>query len=167
MQFSDVIKSRHSIRAYKSTEVEEEKLDQILEAARIAPTAANKQAFKVFVVKTAGRQDELRKIYNRDWFVKAPIILGVCSIPEKSWKHAKGKNYGDVDAAIVMEHMILAATDLGLGTCWIAAFDYNGAREVLGLEDGLEPIAFTPLGYAEELNFHTMRKDLDEIVVYK
>jgi nitroreductase len=167
MQFMELIKKRHSIRAYKSNKIESEKLEQILEAARVAPTAANRQAFKIVVISTEGRQEELKAIYNRDWFVKAPVIIGICSQPQKAWKRSDGKNYADIDAAIVMDHIVLAAADLGLGTCWIGAFDPKAAREILKLEEGLEPIAFTPIGYADQHNLHSMRKDLEEIVIYR
>jgi nitroreductase len=78
-----------------------------------------------------------------------------------------GKNYSDVDVAIAMDHLILAATELGLGTCWIAAFDPAAAREVLGLPEGVEPIAFTPLGYPAEQPGPKARKPLDELVRYQ
>ena len=77
------------------------------------------------------------------------IICG-CAIPNKAWVRSDGKNYSDVDVAIAMDHLVLAATDVGLGSCWIAAFDPASAREVLGLPDSVEPIAFTPLGYAAD-----------------
>ncbi|TDT50370.1 nitroreductase family protein [Fonticella tunisiensis] len=167
MDFLELLKKRHSVRSYRPDKVEEEKLMKILEAGRLAPTAANKQAFKIVVIHTEGHEDELRRIYNRDWFVKAPIILGICTIPEKAWVRSDGKNYGDVDVSIVMDHMILEATALGLGTCWIGAFDKQAAIEVLKLGANLEPVAFTPLGYAREQNFIKYRKDLDEIVIYR
>jgi nitroreductase len=133
----------------------------------LAPTAANRQSFKVFVIKTQGHEDELKKVYGRDWFVKAPLVLSVCAIPGKCWTRVDGKNYSDVDAAIVMDHIILAATDLGLGTCWIGAFNPEAARQVLGLDDTYEPVAFTPLGYSEKTAFNKTRKQIDEIVVFK
>ncbi|SKA99628.1 Nitroreductase [Caloramator quimbayensis] len=166
MDYFDIVKKRCSIRAFKSDEIEEEKLSKILEAARLAPTAANKQAFKILVIKTKGREAELKRIYNRDWFVEAPIILGICSIPSKAWVRADGKNYGDIDAAIVMDHIVLAATNLNLGTCWVGAFDVKAAREVLKLDISLEIVAFTPVGYAKEHNYNKIRKDIDELVLY-
>lgn len=77
-----------------------------------------------------------------------------------------GKNYSDVDSGIVMDHIILAATDLGIGTCWIGAFDKNAAKEVLKLNDELEPIAFTPLGYPKNYYPAVPRKSIEELVVY-
>ena len=99
-------------------------------------------------------------------FVEAPLILGICSIPEKCWSRRDGKSYSDVDAAIVMDHIILTATDLGLGTCWIGAFDSQAARDILELDPSWEPIAFTPIGYAKETTFKKTRKPIEDIVVF-
>lgn len=166
MDFSELIKARYSVRAYKADPVEEEKLQQVLEAARLAPTAANRQSFQIIVVKTAGREEELGRVYGRDWFVQAPLVICACGLPAKNWVRSDGKNYNDVDVAIVMDHLILAAADLGLGTCWIAAFDPDAAREVLGLPEGVEPIAFTPLGYPADTARPKKRKPLEELVRY-
>ncbi|PKM78387.1 MAG: nitroreductase [Firmicutes bacterium HGW-Firmicutes-15] len=167
MEYFEVVEKRHSARSYKPDPVEPDKLHRILEAARLAPTAANKQQYRVIVVDTIGRKKELLKIYNKDWFIEAPLIIGVCSIPEKCWVRNDKKNYADVDAAIVMDHIILAATALDLGTCWIAGFDLKAAKDILELDETLEPIAFTPLGYSQERAFKKIRKPLEEIVIYK
>jgi nitroreductase len=167
MEYFEAIEKRYSVRSYKPDTVEQEKLDKILEAARLAPTACNLQAFKIIVIRTDGHQEDLRKIYNKAWFAEAPYVLCVCSIPEKSWVRQDHKNYGYVDAAIVMDHIIYAATALGLGTCWIGAFDVDAAKRVLGLEDGLEPVAFTPIGYAQHKDSKRVRKPIDELVIYR
>lgn len=167
MELFDVIKKRYSARSYKADQVEQEKLDMILEAARLAPTAANRQAFKILVIKTEGRREGLKKIYKHDWFADAPVVIAVCAIPEKNWIRRDSKNYSDVDAAIVMDHIILAATALGLGTCWIGALDLQAAREILELGENIEPVAFTPLGYANETTVNKIRKDLKELAVYQ
>lgn len=167
MEYSEIMQKRYSVRNYTPDPVEPEKLERILEAALLAPTAANRQAFKVVVIKTEGREEELKTIYGRAWFVEAPYVLCVCSIPEKCWVRSDKKNYSDVDAAIVMDHIILAATDQGLGTCWIGAFDPQAAKAVLALDDTLEPIAFTPIGYARETTFKKVRKSIEDLVIYK
>jgi len=166
MEFSALIQLRYSVRAYKADPVEEDKLNQVLEAARLAPTAANRQPFQIIVVRTAGREDELRKIYPRDWFAKAPLVICVCGIPAQTWVRSDGKNYSDVDAAIAMDHLILAAANLGLGTCWLAAFDPAAARKILQLPEGVEPIAFTPLGYPADSPRPKQRKPLADLVRY-
>lgn len=168
MNFFELVQKRYSVRAYKPDPVEDKKLEQILEAARLAPTAANKQPFQLIVVHTEGREEELQRIYRRDWFVEAPIIICACVVGDEGWVRSEDKRrYRDVDIAIVMDHLILAATDLGLGTCWIAAFDGVAAREILALPDNVEPIIFTPLGYpADELG-PKERKALSELVRYE
>lgn len=167
MDFFEVISRRYSVRAYRSDPVEEEKVRQILEAARLAPTAANRQAFQILVIPTAGREKELGRIYGAAWFAQAPLVLGVCTFPKQAWTRKDGKNYADVDAAIVMDHIVLAATALGLGTCWVAAFDPVAAREVLGLPPEVEPVVFTPLGYPADSPKPKKRKELSELVRYE
>lgn len=167
MEFSDLIKTRYSVRAYRSDPVAEETLEQVLQAARLAPTAANRQPFRIVVIRTKGREAELRRIYQRAWFTQAPLVLCICSVAGEGWVRVDGKPYLDVDAAIAFDHLILAATDLGLGTCWIAAFDPAAAREVLALPEGVEPVAFTPLGYPADQPKPKARKPLAELVRYE
>ena len=168
MEFSELITKRYSVRAYKPDSVEEEKLQQVLEAARLAPTAANRQPFQLIVIHTEGREAELNRIYGRDWFTQAPVVICACGVPSLGWvRKIDGKNYTDVDVSIVMDHLTLAATDVGLGTCWIGAFNPDAAREVLGLPDDVEPIAFTPLGYAADQPKPKKRKSLSELVRYE
>ena len=167
MEFLKLIEERYSVRAYKADPVEDEKLQQVLEAARLAPTAANRQAFQLLVLTTAGREAELRRIYDKDWFVQAPLVICACGLPASNWVRMDGRNYNDVDVAIVMDHLILAAADLGLGTCWVGAFDPAAARQVLELPDEVEPIAFTPLGYPADQPRGKKRKPLAELVRYE
>lgn len=166
MNFSELYINRHSVRDYKTDMVEDEKLRKVLEAARMAPTAANRQPFKIYAIHTHGREDDLRKIYNREWFVKAPVVICICSVPEAAWVRGDGKNYADVDCAIAMDHMILAATELGLGTCWIGAFNSDAAKNVLNMGSGVEPVVFTPLGYPVQHEVKKIRKDLKDLVIY-
>ena len=167
MEFSELVQKRYSVRAYKPDPVQDDELQQVLEAARIAPTAANFQPFRIIVIHTAGRQTELERIYGRKWFTQAPLVLCACGVPEQSWVRADGKNYADVDVTIAMDHLILAAANLGLGTCWIADFDIAAAREVLGLPDEVEPLFFTPLGYPADRLRTKKRKPLSELVRYE
>lgn len=167
MELFEVIQRRYSVRSYKRDPIEEFKLQQVLEAARLAPTATNRQPFQFIVIHTSGREMELRRIYNSAWFVQAPLIICACAIPTKAWVRSDRKNYCDVDVAIAMDHLILAATELGLGTCWVAAFDPAAAREVLGLPKSVEPVVFTPLGYANDRPGAKKRKSLEEIIKYE
>lgn len=167
MDFSQLIAQRYSVRAYKSDPVPDADLAQILEAARLAPTAANRQPFQLIVIHTAGREEELKRIYGRDWFVQPPLVVCICSLPAKAWVRRDDKNYADVDVAIVMDHLILAATEQGLGTCWIGAFDPDAARQVLGLPAEVEPVAFTPLGYPADEFRPKQRQSLADLVRYE
>jgi len=164
MQFIELATKRYSVRSYKAKLVEDDKLRLVLQAARLAPTAANRQAFRLIVILTKSRESELLRIYNKSWFVQAPVVICICAIPNEAWVRSDGKNYGDVDAAIVMDHLTLAAADLGLGTCWVGAFDPVAAREVLGIPEQAEPIAFTPLGYPADQSRAKKRKNLDDLV---
>ena len=167
MGFQELIRSRYSVRAYETRPVPQELLDQVLEAARLAPTAANRQAFQLVVIHTGGREQDLQRIYGRDWFTQAPLVLCACGVPAQNWVRRDGKNYSDVDVAIVMDHIILAAADLGLGTCWIGAFDPQAARQVLKLPPDVEPIAFTPLGYPADEPRPKQRRPISELVRYE
>jgi nitroreductase len=166
MDFLELARRRYSVRSYKPDPVEPEKLERILEAARLAPTAVNIQPFQLIVIHTENRENDLLRIYNKKWFVQAPMVICACGLPVKSWARKDGKNYIDVDVAIVVDHLILAATAEGLGTCWIGAFDPGAAKEVLRLPQGAEPIAFTPLGYANDQPPAKKRKPLTELVRY-
>ncbi|MFO8143653.1 MAG: nitroreductase family protein [Dehalococcoidales bacterium] len=167
MEFFDVIEGRYSVRAYKSTPVEDEKLAKILEAAHMAPTACNLQPFQFIVIHTKGRETDLKHIYGQSWFTQAPLVICACAIPSQSWRRGDGKNYCDIDVTIAMDHLILAAANLGLGTCWIGAFDRNATCEILRLPEGVEPVAFTPVGYPADQPSYKTRKPVKEIVRYE
>jgi len=164
MEFSELIRNRYSVRAYRPDPVPEASLQKVLEAGRLAPTAANRQPFRLLVIRTEGRQEELKRLYARGWFVAAPLVLGVCTVTDEAWVRRDGKSYADVDAAIVMDHMILQATAEGLGTCWIGAFDPEAAREIFGLPAGVDPVAFTPLGFPADQPGTKKRRSLEELV---
>jgi len=163
----EVIEKRYSVRGYRPDPVEDEKLARVLEAARRAPTAANKQPFRVLVVHTRGREEELARVYGRRWFTQAPLVVGFVAVTEEAWRRMDDKPYDEVDATIAMDHFVLAATALGLGTCWIAAFDPDAAREVFGLPDDVELVALTPLGYPDKPAANTDRRPLEELVRYE
>jgi len=167
MDFLELAEKRYSVRAYQEKPVEEEKLKKILEAARLAPTAANRQPFRILVISTEGRKEELRRIYARDWFVQAPYIIGICALPSEAWVRRDGRNYAVVDATIAMDHLILAAASLGLGTCWVAAFDEAAAKEVLQLPAEWDPVAFTPLGYPADNWQPKKRRPLTDLIIRK
>ncbi len=167
MEFQELIRRRVSNRSYRDDPVPDEVLEQVLEAARLAPTAANRQPFQLIVIRVAGREEELRRLYKRPWFVDAPLVIGIVATPGPAWTRHDGRNYADVDATIAMDHLVLAAADLELGTCWVADFDVPTAREILGLPDDVEPMAFTPLGYSDDAGRPKRRKPLSELVRYE
>lgn len=167
MEFNDVITERYSVRGYLDKEVEKEKLEYVLKAATIAPTGVNAQPFKVFVIDTKKYKQELSEIYGAKWFVEAPYVLCVVAELDKAWTRPwDGKNIADIDATIVMDHMILAAQDVGLGTCYIGAFKKYEAHKFLNLNENEEAVLFTPLGYGNAEPRETPRKEFDEFVVY-
>jgi nitroreductase len=136
----------------------------VLDAGRVAPTACNLQPFQLVVVTDPEVRAQLKAVYRRDWFWQAPVIIAGCVEPAKAWRRNDGFNAAEVDIAIVMDHIILAATEEGLGTCWICAFDEPKAKQILGVPDDVRIVALTPLGYpaAEPVPF--VRKPLRELV---
>jgi len=167
MDFYEVMKSRRSVRAYKPDPVDEEKLGRVLEAARLAPSAANRQPLAFYVIRTPELRLALREAYEPKWFVEAPVIICVCAREAEAWRRGDGKSYADVDAAIAMDHLILAAAAEGLGTCWIGAFKPEPVRRLLDLPAGLEPVAMTPLGVPAESPELRARKELQELVQFR
>ncbi len=162
--FLELAARRTSIRAYRPDPVAEADLAAVLEAARLAPTACNLQPFQLLVVRDPARRAAVCRAYPRDWLKTAPVLLVLCVEPGRAWKRRDGKNYADVDGAIVMDHLILAAADRGLGTCWIGAFDPALLREALNLPEGLEPLVMTPLGLPAEPGRPKERKSLNVLV---
>ena len=179
MEFQDVIKSRTSIRSYDSTKnIEKEKLEYVLECARLAPSWANTQCWRFLVIQNPETIQELAKtsIINR-WLKTAPMMIVACADPGESGTHNQIEYY-TVDVAIAMEHLILAATDVGLGSCWIGGFDEEKVKEILSLPKRIKVVALTPLGYpsvktgieakiAKTITRGTKRKSLSEIVRYE
>ena len=148
MKFLDIAKARYSVRTYKDIKVENDKLNKILEAAHVAPTAANLQPVRLLVV-----QDEatLSKIGNAANIYHAPLAIVVCIDHSKAWKRPfDGKLTTDIDASIITDHMMLEATELGLGSVWICYFKPDVLKSELNLPEGLEPVNILAIGYADE-----------------
>jgi nitroreductase len=167
MEFAELIEKRYSSRAYKPDPVEQETLNRVLQAAIIAPTAADKQPFRLIVIHTKGKETDLKRIYDRDWFIQAPIVICACGVPEEAWVHRNGKNHCEIDVTIAMDHLTLAAANEELGTCWIAAFNQEAARAFLKLPENVDPLFFTPLGYPADMPGAKERKAMEEIVRYE
>ena len=145
MEFMDVVAARKSVRSYADKPVEEEKLFKILESARLAPSWANKQCCKYIVVKDKAKIQELASGLN-GWLKQAPVIVVACADPKDSGDR-NGMNYYLVDVGISMQQLVLAATDVGLGTCWIGAFDEAKVKKALGIPENIKVVAMTSLGY--------------------
>lgn len=167
MEFLDVLKKRYSVRGYLDKEVEKEKLDKVLSAGLTAPTGVNNQAFKIFVIDVKKNKEKLKDVYPQPWFIEAPLVLAIAVCPENAWvRKFDGKNIADIDGTIVMDHMILEASSLGLGTCYIGAFNPESAKEFLNLDEKYEALLFTPLGYPNAESRGTKRKTPDELIEY-
>ncbi len=170
MNFIELAKQRYSSRKYKNQQVEDEKLNIVLEAGRIAPSAANYQPW-IFIVVKDENIEKLRACYHREWFMTAPMYIVICINHNQSWKRKDGKDHADIDAAIAADHMTLAATDIGLATCWVCNFEKDKLIETLNLPVEIEPVVILSLGYpADNLdaNRHqTKRKKLEEIVYHE
>jgi nitroreductase len=162
MNLYDVIKARRSVRQYLPTPVEKEKLARIYEAVRQAPSACNLQPWRFLILKTAEYKERLDGILQ-DWAMQAPYIVVALGNRKTAWQR-DGESIHPIDVAIAVEHLILAATAEGLGSCWICAFDREAMGRVLNPEPEWEIIAATPLGYPNDSNPRTERKPLTEII---
>jgi nitroreductase len=170
--FYHIASQRYASRKYLSKPVEKEKLLQILEAARIAPSAANKQPYTFYVVQEKDLLEQIYQTYHHEWFNNAPVVIVGCIKRDEAWvRSSDGKNHGDIDIAIAIDHMSLQATELGLGTCWICNFDTKKCSKVLNLPPSIEPAVLLPVAYpadSENIKTHLRnRKNLDDIVIWK
>lgn len=163
MDFLELVKSRYSCRAYKSLGVEREKLDYILECVRFAPSAVNKQPWHFHIVSEEVDKARLQQCYNRDWFKTAPMYVIATILHDEEWVRADGKHHGDIDIAIAVEHLCLAATEQGLATCWVCNFDAMLCKQLFGLPENEEPAVIIPLGYAADDIKPKNRKTIEEI----
>lgn len=166
MNFLELVKQRHSVRSYEPRAIEKEKLDYVMECVRMAPSVVNFQPWKFAVVTDEPRLSQLKKAYPREWISNVPCLIVACVNHEESWhRKSDGKDHADIDVAIAVEHLCLAATEQGLGTCWVCNFDVPLCREVLQLPVHIEPAVLIPVGYPAEQEMSTKkRKSLDEIL---
>lgn len=168
MDFSQVLKIRRSVRIYEEQPIESKKLEKVLEAAQAAPSAGNLQAYKIFVVQTLEKKTALAEAALGQRFIaQAPVVLVFCAYPQESARKygKRGKSlYALQDATIACAYAQLKATDLGLGSCWVGAFDEKEVREILKAGKDLQPIAILPLGYPAETPYPTPRKSLKLLV---
>jgi nitroreductase len=162
----EAIKNRRSIRKFEQKAVEKEKLMKVLEAARLAPSAMNRQPYVFIVTSDEEKIKKISSACNQIW--DAPIIIVICALPEKAWVRDDGEEYWKADSAVAMNTLSLQACEEGLGTCWIAAFNEEKIKEILGIENEARVVAMTPLGYpAEKKGPISNRKSVSELVRYE
>lgn len=167
-----MIKARRSVRKYQDRPVEEEKIAICLEAARLAPSWKNLQCWRFIVVRDKEMIAKIAKGIN-SWATAAPVLIVACGDPKLSGD-SNAQMYYLVDVAIVMEHLVLEATNLGLGTCWLGIFDETEVKELLKIPAEIRVVALTPLGYplsaggvvgdVKPVAMVKKRKSLEEIV---
>ncbi|NSW94528.1 MAG: nitroreductase family protein [Bacteroidales bacterium] len=171
MEFSDLIRTRESVRSYDpDRSVPEEILRKILDAGRLAPSACNYQPWKFLLISSPAMLEKVRASYHREWFKEAPHVLVVTGLKDQAWNRTyDGYNSVETDAAVALTHMILAAENEGVATCWIAAYDPEMLRKALKLGRNQIVFGITPLGYPKPgyQKSHTKkRKPLEDIVEY-
>ncbi|HUW71640.1 MAG TPA: nitroreductase family protein [Candidatus Humimicrobiaceae bacterium] len=165
MNVAEAIKNRYSCRSYKTEPVPEEKLKKILEAARLAPSAHNKQEWKFIVVRDVKKRAEVAEAVGQSFIAEAPIIIvAVATAPERLM--SSGNLAYAIDLAIAVEHIALQATEEGLGTCWIGAFSQEKVKKVLKIPEEYKVVVLMPLGYSAEKGKIKSRKSLEEIISY-
>jgi nitroreductase len=168
MEFFQLLKERRSIRAFQAKEVEEEKLRKLLEAANSAPSAGNLQAYEIYLVRSDEKKAGLARAALGQMFIaQAPVVLVFCSNPQRSalrYGERGSTLYALQDATIACTHAHLAAVALGLGSVWIGAFDETEVARILGLKEGIRPIAILPIGYPAEKPWPTPRRKLEDLV---
>lgn len=148
MNILEIAKKRFSTRSYLDKEISQETLDIILDAAHVAPTAANLQPVRLIVVKSNEAKAKLSKAAN---IYNAPIAIIVCADTSKSWERPfDGMKTTDIDASIITDHMMLTATEQGLGSVWICYFKPDVVKSEFNLPENLEPINILALGYTNE-----------------
>lgn len=169
MDFLSISKKRSSIRDYSSKKIEQEKLDYILEAARLSPSACNFQPWYIVLIESDKGKEMIRATYPREWFNTAPLYLLICSNHQQGWKRASdNKDFTDVDISILTEHLCLAAAEQGLGTCWVCNFDATLCSSSFNLPDSVEPLVILPIGYPTNeslFDVEKKRKPLNEILI--
>lgn len=170
MNFLELAKKRYSVRSYQKKKVEPEKLKIILEAGRVAPTGANKQPQELIVVQESAGLQKLKKAAN---VYSAPLAIIICGNKNLVWRRPfDGKDLIDIDASIITDHMMLQATELGLGTIWICYFKPDILREEFNLPENVVPVNILGIGYAAgemaSTDRHSeLRKPLEQTVSYE
>jgi len=166
MDVMEAIRQRRSVRAYEDRAVEDEKLQQVLAAGRLAPSGSNRQEWMFVVVRDSAKREQLvEACCNQAFVATAPVVLVVCATDAKRTMRS-GLRGAAVDTSIAVDHMTLAAVALGLGTCWIGAFEADKVGKIVGLPKGVVAAHVLPLGYPAESPQARPRKLADQVVRY-
>ena len=164
MEYFEAVEKRQSVRKYQSRPIEPEKLQAILNAANRAPSAGNFQAYEIYVTtKEPVRNALARTTWDMAWIADAPLLITFCTHAERC-KYPGAENCAMQDASIATTQAMLAVTALGLGACWIGAFDSTRVAEVIGAPPGVQPMAILAIGYADEEPDRTTRRALADLV---
>jgi len=163
MEVKRAIRERRSVRSYEKKEVPEEKIERVLEAARLAPSASNRQLWKFIVVRDEARRQKISKAAsNQNFIAEAPVVIAAvnhimhCGVPSYA-----------VDLAIAVDHMTLAAAEENLGTCWIGDFSQEEVKKILNIPEKYKVVALLPLGFPADKPKVKLRRPLKEIVCYE
>lgn len=167
MDFLELAKERFSCRSLQCTKIDKELIDKIIEAGIAAPTAVNKQPYKIWHMQSPEAKERIREVTRFDFNADTFLVVG--SKEDEAWvRKYDGKNFADVDASIVATHMMLEIQDLGLRTTWVGHFDAPKLKELMPQMNGYELIAIFPIGYPAEDGVpserHADRKSVDEVV---
>lgn len=168
MNFFDLVKDRYSVRKFKRDMIEDAKLQTILEAGRVAPTACNFQPQKIYVVKSEENRKKLADVCR--FTFDAPVVLVIAYDKDRDWKNKRipGYSSGETDTAIVCTHMMLAAWEQGIGSCWVGAFSNEAIEKALALPENIRVTAMLPIGYAADdatpAEFHSITRPFDETI---
>ncbi len=166
MDFKEILKNRKSIRKFKDTPVEKEKVEQLLAALAGAPSSSNRQEWKFVAVQDPAVIAKLREAgFGRPPLATAPLIFCICSTENESLNNG-GLNRGTIDGAIASTYLYLASWDLGLGSCWVGSFDQQIAVDAIGCPEGTKIISLFAVGYADEDPALKSRKSVEDVAVY-
>lgn len=167
MNFQELVNSRRSVRSFKTDDVEQEKIEYILSCAVMAPSACNRQPWKFIVLKGA-EKERVCTTHKFTWASDAPVIVAVCVNHTEAWHRGyDNKDHADIDAAIATEHLVLAAAEQGLGTCWICSFNAAECAGILNLNPDEEVVALIPVGYEKDASIRRVntKKERSEVII--
>ena len=165
--FKELAINRYSCRNYKNSSLTTEIITDLFEICKYSPSASNNQPWEFIVVNDIELLQKLRNSYTRSWFKSAQTVIIAIANKNIAWTRSDGKNHADTDLAIFIDHLTLAATDMGLATCWICDFDEKLVIKEFMIPDGKYPVALIPIGYPEdEVKKEKKRKQIKEFLFF-